>query len=227
MNFGLDARRRRLHRLRLRGPVARRVRPDRRPRWRARGQPARQDDPLEPKRPILDRNGQAFAVSSRAKSLFAHLPVDDRGYPRAAPGTHPRRLGAEIASASTLAALRLRQRRLPPTQSRRCAISASPRSALSTEHAPVSQPRARRPRGGFEGMDGKGRPGRAGVGRALAGTEGRALVGRMPRPRDAGAPGDRRPRRAGVMLTRRHAAVHRGEVDAAWRTRRRRPSHSR
>ena len=36
--------------------------------------------PLKPKRgPILDRNGQAFAVSSRAESLFALTSrIDDR-----------------------------------------------------------------------------------------------------------------------------------------------------
>ena len=222
-NADPDARRRRLHRLRLRGPRrAARVRPDRQARrvHAARGQPARQDHPPQAQArpdPRPERSGLRRVVPGGV-ALRAHLAGRGPGCPRAAPGADPRRPGAGDRQAARLSeALRLRQAAPAARYRRGGAQSRRARARLRRrEHAPVSQPRARRPRGGIRGHGWQGPGGsRAGVGRAPRGRGGAGpRRAGCPRPRDHGrAQGDQAVHGGAGRDAhpRRHAAVHRGE----------------
>ena len=100
--------------------------------------------PLKPKRgPILDRNGQAFAVSSRAESLYAltsRIEDKDALARRLAPilGDTPREVAKRLDSSKRFVFVK---RRLPPdtVQAVRDLERARYRFRRR-EHAPVSQP---------------------------------------------------------------------------------------
>ena len=139
--------------------------------------------PLKPKRgPILDRNGQAFAVSSRAESLYALTSrVDDRDAlaGRLAPilGDSAREIAKRLDSRNRFVFVK---RRLPPDTVEAVRNLGEPALGFVDESMRLYPNRELAAHVvGFEGMDGKGL---AGVEQAwdvhLAGTEGRALVGR-------------------------------------------------
>jgi cell division protein FtsI (penicillin-binding protein 3) len=183
--------------------------------------------PLKPKRgPILDRNGQAFAVSSRAESLYALTSrIDDKDAlaQRLAPilGDSPQEIAKRLDSRSRFVFVK---RRLPPDTAEAVRNLGEPALGFVDESMRLYPNRELAAHVvGFEGMDGKGL---AGVEQAwdvhLAGTEGRALVGRDALGREiTGAPKVIKPSTAGqgVMLTLDATLqyIAEKEVDAAWR----------
>jgi len=183
--------------------------------------------PLRPKRgPILDRNGQVLAVSSKAESLYAltsRIEDKDAVAQRLAPilGDTAREIAKRLDSSKRFVFVK---RRLPPDTVE--AVRNLDESALgfvdeSMRLYPNRELAAQII--GFEGMDGKGL---AGVEQAwdahLAGTEGRALVGRDALGREVtGAPKVLKPSTAGqgVMLTIDATLqyIAEREIEAAWR----------
>ena len=178
--------------------------------------------PLKPKRgPILDRNGQAFAVSSRAESLYALTSlVEDRDAlaRRLAPilGDSAREIAKRLDSPKRFVFVK---RRLPPDTVEAVRNLGEPALGFVDESMRLYPNRELAAHVvGFEGVDGKGLAGsRAGVGRAPRGRGGAGpRRARRARPRDHGrAQGDQAVHgRAGRDAhPRRHAAVHRGEGD--------------
>jgi len=183
--------------------------------------------PLKPKRgPILDRNGQALAVSSRAESLFALTSrVEDRDAlaRRLAPilGDAPKEIAKRLDSPKRFVFVK---RRLPPDTVQAVKDLDEPALGFVEESMRLYPNRELAAQViGFEGMDGKGL---AGVEQAwdahLAGVEGRALVGRDAFGREiTGAPRVLKPSTPGqgVMLTLDATLqyIAEREVDAVWR----------
>jgi cell division protein FtsI (penicillin-binding protein 3) len=183
--------------------------------------------PLKPRRgPIVDRNGQVLAVSARAESLFALTSrVEDRV-------ALARRLSPILGESVADIAKRLEspkrfvfvKRRLSPDTV--TAVRALDEPALGFVDESIRLYPNRElaaPIIGFEGLDGKGL---AGVEQSwdahLAGTEGRALVGRDALGREiTSAPRVLKPSTAGqgVMLTLDATLqyIAEQEIDAAWR----------
>ncbi len=183
--------------------------------------------PLMPKRgPILDRTGQALAVSSKAQSLYALTSrIEDKEAlaRRLAPvlGDAPGEIARRLDSPKRFVFVK---RRLPPDTVE--ALRDLDESALGfvDENMRLYPNRELAAQiVGFEGLDGKGL---AGVEEAwdahLAGTEGRALVGRDALGREVtSAPRVLKPSTAGqgVMLTIDATLqyIAEREIDAAWR----------
>jgi cell division protein FtsI (penicillin-binding protein 3) len=183
--------------------------------------------PLKPRRgPIVDRNGQVLAVSARAESLYALTSrIDDRV-------ALARRLSPVLGDSVSEIARRLDspkrfvfvKRRLPPDTVNAIRALDEPALGFVDESMRLYPNRELAAQIiGFEGLDGKGL---AGVEQAwdahLAGTEGRALVGRDALGREiTGAPRVIKPSTAGqgVMLTLDATLqyIAEKEVDAAWR----------
>jgi cell division protein FtsI (penicillin-binding protein 3) len=183
--------------------------------------------PLTPRRgPILDRNGQVLAVSSKAESLYAlTLRVEDRAAlaQRLAPitGDPAPEIAKRLESPKRFVFVK---RRLAPDMVE--ALRTLDESALgfvdeSMRLYPNRELAAQLI--GFEGLDGKGL---GGVEQAwdahLAGTPGRALVGRDALGREVtGAPKVLKPSTSGqgVMLTLDATLqyIAEREIDAAWR----------
>ncbi len=183
--------------------------------------------PLKPKRgPILDRNGQALAVSSKAESLYALTSrIEDRD-------ALARRLAPILGDSSRDIAKRLEsskrfvfvKRRLPPDTVDAVRNLGEPALGFVDESMRLYPNRELAAQVvGFEGLDGKGL---AGVEQAwdahLAGIEGRALVGRDALGREiTGRPKVIKPSTAGqgVVLTIDATLqyIAEKEIDAAWR----------
>jgi cell division protein FtsI (penicillin-binding protein 3) len=183
--------------------------------------------PLTPRRgPILDRAGQALAVSSKAESLYAltsRVGDRDRLAARLAPllGEPAREISRRLDSSRRFVFLK---RRLPPD------VVASVRALDEPALGFVEESLRLYPNRelaahviGFEGVDGNGLAGvEQSWDRLLAGAEGRAIVGRDALGREVGGsptvlkpsvPGQ------GVMLTIDATLeyIAEREVDAAWR----------
>ena len=183
--------------------------------------------PLKPKRgPILDRNGQPLAVSSRAESLYALTSrIEDREAlaRRLAPilGDAPRDIARRLESSKRFVFVK---RRLPPDVVEAVKELGEPALGFVDESMRLYPSRELAAQViGFEGMDGKGL---AGVEQAwdahLAGAEGRALVGRDALGREVtGAPRVLKPSTPGlgVVLTIDATLqyIAEREVEAAWR----------
>jgi cell division protein FtsI (penicillin-binding protein 3) len=183
--------------------------------------------PLKPRRgPILDRNRQVLAVSAKAESLYALTSrVEDKDAlaRRLAPavGEPAREIARRLESSKRFVFLK---RRLPPDTVEAVRELDEPALGFVEESMRLYPNRELAAQViGFEGMDGKGL---AGVEQAwdahLAGTEGRALVGRDALGREVtGAPRVLKPSTAGqgVMLTIDATIqyIAEKEVEAAWR----------
>jgi len=219
-----DARRRRLHRLRLRGPrrsarvscrsssttSTRGSRTTSRPRP-SPSSPSAARSSTGTVRPSPCRRGRRslYALTSRiddkdalARRLAPILGDSAQEDRQAARLSQSLRL-RQAAPASRHGGGRAQSRRARPRLRRR-------------EHAPVSQPGARRPRGGIRGHGWQGpRRSRAGVGMSTSRHGGAGSRGaRCARPRDHGrAQGDQAVHGGAGRdaHARRHAAVHRGE----------------
>jgi cell division protein FtsI (penicillin-binding protein 3) len=183
--------------------------------------------PLRPKRgPILDRTGQALAVSSRADTLYVTPgKVEDAGRlaARLAPilGESPRDLARKLTVPRKFAPVR---RRLTPDMARAVRELREPALALVDDSLRLYPNRELAAQLiGFEGAEGRGLAGMEQVWDThLAGVEGRAVVERDALGREVtGAPIVLRPSVAGqgVMLTIDATIQYLAEkeVDAAWR----------
>ncbi len=183
--------------------------------------------PLRPKRgPILDRGGQALAVSSRADTLYV-TPSKVEDAPRLAARLAPilgepaRDLVRRLTVAKKFAPVR---RRLTPDMARAVRDLKDPSLALVEDSLRLYPNRELAAQlVGFEGAEGKGL---AGIEQAwdahLAGVEGRAVVERDALGREVtGAPIVLKPSVAGqgIMLTIDATIQYLAEkeVDAAWR----------
>jgi cell division protein FtsI (penicillin-binding protein 3) len=183
--------------------------------------------PLRPGRaPILDRNGQILAVSSRAESLYALTTrIEDRA--RLARLLAPilrepaREIDQRLDSPRRFVFVK---RRLPPEVAETIRELKEPALGFVDESLRLYPNRELAAQAiGFEGVDGKGL---AGVEQSwdaeLAGVEGKALVGRDALGREVtGAPKVLKPAVAGegVVLTIDATLqyIAEREVDAAWR----------
>ena len=183
--------------------------------------------PLKPRRgPILDRNGQVLAVSAKAESLYAltsRIEDRDRLAARLAPilKEPAREISRRLDSSRRFVFVK---RRLAPDVASALKSLDDPALGFVDESMRLYPNRELASHAlGFEGVDGKGL---AGVEQSwdgqLAGTEGRAMVGRdalgrevtgAPRILKASEPGQ------GVMLTIDATLqyIAEREVDAAWR----------
>jgi cell division protein FtsI (penicillin-binding protein 3) len=183
--------------------------------------------PLRAKRgPIVDRTGQALAVSSRAETLYVTpAKVEDpaRLAARLAPilGEPPREVARRLTVAKKFAPVR---RRLTPDMARAVRELKDPALALVEDSLRLYPNRELAAQlVGFEGADGKGLAGIEQVWDAhLAGVEGRAVVERDALGREVtGAPIVIKPSVAGqgIMLTIDATIQYLAEkeVDAAWR----------
>jgi cell division protein FtsI (penicillin-binding protein 3) len=183
--------------------------------------------PLRPKRgPILDRGGQALAVSSRADTLYV-TPSKVEDAPRLAArlaailGEPAREVARRLTVARKFAPVR---RRLTPDMARAVRDLKDPSLALVEDSLRLYPNRELAAQLiGFEGADGKGL---AGIEQAwdghLAGVEGRAVVERDALGREVtGAPIVLKPSVAGqgIVLTIDATIQYLAEkeVDAAWR----------
>ena len=183
--------------------------------------------PLRPKRgPILDRGGQALAVSSRADTLYV-TPSKVEDAPRLAARLAPilgepaRDLVRRLTVAKKFAPVR---RRLNPDMARAVRDLKDPSLALVEDSLRLYPNRELAAQlVGFEGAEGKGL---AGIEQAwdahLAGVEGRAVVERDALGREVtGAPIVLKPSVAGQGITLTIDAtiqyLAEKEVDAAWR----------
>src|SRR5216684_8989427 len=183
--------------------------------------------PLRPKRgPILDRTGQALAVSSRADTLYV-TPAKVEDAPRLAARLAPilgepaRDLIRRLTVAKKFAPVR---RRLTPDVARAVRDLKDPSLALVEDSLRLYPNRELAAQlVGFEGAEGKGL---AGIEQAwdahLAGVEGRAVVERDALGREVtGAPIVLKPSVAGqgIMLTIDATIQYLAEkeVDAVWR----------
>jgi cell division protein FtsI (penicillin-binding protein 3) len=183
--------------------------------------------PLKPRRgPILDRNGQVLAVSSRAESLYAlisRIEDRDRLAARLAPilGEPARDIARRLDSSKHFVFVK---RRLPPDVAEAVRDLQEPALGFVEESLRLYPNRELAAHAiGFEGVDGKGL---AGVEQSwdaqLAGAEGRALIGRDALGREVtGSPTVLKPSvpGQGVMLTIDATLqyIAEREVDAAWR----------
>jgi len=183
--------------------------------------------PLRPRRgPILDRNGQVLAVSSRAESLYALTSrIEDRARlaARLAPILKERahEIGNRLESPKRFVFVK---RRLPPDVSDAVRMLKEPTLGFVEESLRLYPNRELAAHViGFEGVDGKGL---AGVEQSfdaqLAGVEGKALVGRDALGRDVtGSPTVLKPSvpGQGAMLTIDATLqyIAEREMDAAWR----------
>jgi len=183
--------------------------------------------PLRAKRgPILDRVGQALAVSSRADTLYVTpAKVEDPGRlaARLAPilGEPPREVARRLTVAKKFAPVR---RRLTPDMARAVRELKEPALTLVEDSLRLYPNRELAAQlVGFEGAEGKGLAGIEQVWDAhLAGVEGRAVVERDALGREVtGAPIVLKPSVAGqgIMLTIDATLQYLAEkeVDAAWR----------
>ena len=183
--------------------------------------------PLRPKRgPILDRGGQALAVSSRADTLYVTPgKVEDpaRLAARLAPvlGEPAREVARRLTVAKKFAPVR---RRLTPDMARAVRDLRDPSLTLVEDSLRLYPNRELAAQLiGFEGADGKGLAGMEQVWDAhLAGVEGRAVVERDALGREVtGAPIVLKPSVAGQGITLTIDAtiqyLAEKEVDAAWR----------
>ena len=183
--------------------------------------------PLRPKRgPILDRTGQALAVSSRADTLYVTPgKVGDAGRlaARLAPilGEPPRDIARRLTVSKKFAPVR---RRLTPDMARAVRDLNEPALALVDDSLRLYPNRELAAQLiGFEGAEGRGLAGVEQVWDAhLAGVEGRAVVERDALGREVtGAPLVLKPSVAGqgIMLTIDATIQYLAEkeVDAAWR----------
>ena len=183
--------------------------------------------PLRPKRgPILDRAGQALAVSSRADTLYVTpVKVEDAGRlaARLAPilGEPARDIVRRLTVSKKFAPVR---RRLAPDMARAVRDLKDPSLALVEDSLRLYPNRELAAQLiGFEGAEGKGLAGMEQVWDAhLAGVEGRAVVERDALGREVtGAPIVLKPSVAGqgIMLTIDATIQYLAEkeVDAAWR----------
>ena len=183
--------------------------------------------PLKPQRgSILDRNGQPLAVSSRAESLFALTSrIEDREAlaRRLAPilGDAPRDIAKRLDSPRRFVFVK---RRLPPDTVAAVRRLEEPALGFVDESMRLYPNRELAAQVvGFEGLDGKGLAGVEQTWDAhLAGTEGRALVGRDALGREiTGAPKVLKPSipGQGVKLTIDATLqyIAEKEIDAAWR----------
>ena len=182
--------------------------------------------PLKPKRgPILDRNGRVLAVSSKAESLYALTSrIEDKealaGKLAPVLGDSPREIAKRLDSPKRFVFVK---RRLPPDVVDAVRALDVPALGFVEESMRLYPNRELAAQIlGFEGMDGKGL---AGVEQSwdvhLAGTEGRALVGRDALGREVtGAPRVLKPSTAGqgVMLTIDATLqyIAEREIEAAW-----------
>ncbi|HZP37912.1 MAG TPA: penicillin-binding transpeptidase domain-containing protein [Methylomirabilota bacterium] len=183
--------------------------------------------PLRPKRgPILDRNGQALAVSSRADTLYV-TPAKVEDAPRLAARLAPilgepaREVLRKLTVSRKFAPVR---RRLPPDMARAVQQLKDPSLTLVEDSLRLYPNRELAAQLiGFEGADGKGLAGMEQAWDAhLAGVEGRAVVERDALGRDvSGAPIVLKPAVAGQGLVLTIDAtiqyLAEKEVDAAWR----------
>jgi cell division protein FtsI (penicillin-binding protein 3) len=183
--------------------------------------------PLRPKRgPILDRAGQALAVSSRADTLYVTpAKVEDPGRlaARLAPilGEPARELARKLSVSKKFAPVR---RRLTPDMARAVRELREPALTLVEDSLRLYPNRELAAQlVGFEGADGRGLAGIEQVWDGhLAGVEGRAVVERDALGREmTGAPIVLKPSVAGqgIMLTVDATLQYLAEkeVDAAWR----------
>ncbi|HEX4993997.1 MAG TPA: penicillin-binding transpeptidase domain-containing protein [Methylomirabilota bacterium] len=183
--------------------------------------------PLRPKRgPILDRAGQALAVSSRADTLYVTpVKVEDAGRlaARLAPilGEPARDIVRRLTVSKKFAPVR---RRLAPDMARAVRDLKDPSLTLVEDSLRLYPNRELAAQLiGFEGAEGKGLAGMEQVWDAhLAGVEGRAVVERDALGREVtGAPIVLKPSVAGqgIMLTIDATIQYLAEkeVDAAWR----------
>jgi cell division protein FtsI (penicillin-binding protein 3) len=183
--------------------------------------------PLRPKRgPILDRSGQALAVSSRADTLYVTpAKVEDAGRlaARLAPilGEPARDLARKLTASKKFAPVR---RRLTPDMARAVRELRDPSLTLVDDSLRLYPNRELAAQLiGFEGAEGRGLAGIEQVWDAhLAGVEGRAVVERDALGREmTGAPIVLKPSVAGqgIMLTLDATLQYLAEkeVDAAWR----------
>jgi cell division protein FtsI (penicillin-binding protein 3) len=183
--------------------------------------------PLRPKRgPILDRAGQALAVSSRADTLYVTpAKVEDPGRlaARLAPilGEPARELARKLSVSKKFAPVR---RRLTPDMARAVRELREPALTLVEDSLRLYPNRELAAQlVGFEGADGRGLAGIEQVWDGhLAGVEGRAVVERDALGREmTGAPIVLKPSVAGqgIMLTIDATLQYLAEkeVDAAWR----------
>jgi cell division protein FtsI/penicillin-binding protein 2 len=183
--------------------------------------------PLRPKRgPILDRGGQALAVSSRADALYVTPgKVEDasRLAARLAPilGEPARDLARKLAVSKKFAPVR---RRLTPDMARAVRDLKDPSLTLVEDSLRLYPNRELAAQLiGFEGAEGKGLAGMEQMWDGhLAGVEGRAVVERDALGREVtGAPIVLKPSVAGqgIMLTIDATIQYLAEkeVDAAWR----------
>ena len=183
--------------------------------------------PLRPKRgPILDRGGQALAVSSRADALYVTpVKVEDAGRlaARLAPilGEPAREIARKLTVAKKFAPVR---RRLTPDMARAVRDLKDPSLTLVEDSLRLYPNRELAAQLiGFEGAEGKGLAGMEQVWDGhLAGVEGRAVVERDALGREVtGAPIVLKPSVAGqgIMLTIDATIQYLAEkeVDAAWR----------
>ena len=183
--------------------------------------------PLRPKRgPILDRTGQALAVSSRADTLYVTpAKVGDAGRlaARLAPilGEPARDVARKLTASKKFAPVR---RRLTPDMARAVRGLRDPSLTLVDDSLRLYPNRELAAQLiGFEGAEGRGLAGMEQVWDAhLAGVEGRAVVERDALGREmTGAPIVLKPSVAGqgIMLTIDATLQYLAEkeVDAAWR----------
>jgi cell division protein FtsI (penicillin-binding protein 3) len=183
--------------------------------------------PLRPKRgPILDRTGQALAVSSRADTLYvAPAKVEDAGRlaARLAPilGEPTREVARKLTASKKFAPVR---RRLTPDMARAVRQLRDPSLTLVEDSLRLYPNRELAAQLiGFEGAEGRGLAGVEQVWDAhLAGVEGRAVVERDALGREmTGAPIVLKPSVAGqgIVLTIDATLQYltEKEVDAAWR----------
>jgi cell division protein FtsI (penicillin-binding protein 3) len=183
--------------------------------------------PLRPKRgPILDRNGQALAVSSRADTLYV-TPVKVEDAPRLAARLAPilgepaREVARKLTVTKKFAPVR---RRLTPDMARAVRELRDPSLTLVEDSLRLYPNRELAAQlVGFEGAEGKGLAGMEQAWDAhLAGAEGRAVVERDALGREVtGAPIVLKPSVAGqgIVLTIDATIQYLAEkeVDAAWR----------
>jgi cell division protein FtsI (penicillin-binding protein 3) len=183
--------------------------------------------PLRPKRgPILDRNGQALAVSSRADTLYV-TPVKVEDAPRLAARLAPilgepaREVARKLTVTKKFAPVR---RRLTPDMARAVRELRDPSLTLVEDSLRLYPNRELAAQlVGFEGAEGKGLAGMEQAWDAhLAGVEGRAVVERDALGREVtGAPIVLKPSVAGqgIVLTIDATIQYLAEkeVDAAWR----------
>ena len=183
--------------------------------------------PLRPKRgPILDRTGQALAVSSRADTLYVTpAKVEDAGRlaARLAPilGEPAREVARKLTASKKFAPVR---RRLTPDMARAVRGLRDPSLTLVDDSLRLYPNRELAAQLiGFEGAEGRGLAGMEQVWDAhLAGVEGRAVVERDALGREmTGAPIVLKPSVAGqgIVLTIDATLQYLAEkeVDAAWR----------